>query len=51
MKNSVNAFYRAVKGEENPEYASFSDGDGVVRIVEACLESAKKNTWVDVKQK
>lgn len=51
VKNSVNAFYRAVKGEENPEYASFSDGDGVVRIVEACLESAKKNTWVDVKQK
>lgn len=51
LKNSVNAFYNAVKGKENAGYATFAEGSNIVKIVEACLRSAQDNTWVEVEGK
>lgn len=51
LKNSVNAFYEALKGRRDAGFATFSEGNDIVRIVEACLLSADKNAWVDVERK
>lgn len=48
VRNSVRAFYNQLSGKEPSGYASFADGDGIVRIVEACLRSNASGTWEEV---
>lgn len=49
FRNGIRAFYNCVRGKEEKEYATFEDGDYVVRILEACYESNLKKQWVEVK--
>ena len=48
MKNCIGEFYRTIRSGARVNYATFTEADYVVRIVEACLESAKTAAWVDV---
>jgi predicted dehydrogenase len=47
LRNMVTEFYRNMRDPSNP-CASFADGLHVMRVVCACVESAKKGTWVQV---
>ena len=49
FKNGVSAFYTAVRTGKAEGYATFEDGDYVMRILEACLESSRTKKWTDVK--
>ena len=49
LKNTISEFYRTLRGAE-VNYATFTEADYVVRIVEACLKSSKEGRWVEVEQ-
>lgn len=49
LRNGIREFYDSVRGSEKTNYATFADGDYIVRIVEACLRSDKEKKWVEVK--
>ena len=49
LRNGIREFYSAVRGSDKINYASFADGDYIVRIVEACLRSDREKKWVEVK--
>lgn len=53
LRNGINEFYKAIRNDsfraENQHYATFREGHQIMQIMEACLESSKKNMWVDVK--
>lgn len=48
LKNTIGEFYRTIREGKDVNYATFTEADYVVRIVEACLKSAKEGRWVDV---
>ena len=48
LKNTIGEFYRTIRDGAAVNYATFTEADYVVRIVEACLKSAKEGRWVDV---
>ena len=48
LRNGIREFYAAVRGGAADNYATFRDGDQVVRIVEACLKSSREKKWADV---
>lgn len=48
IRNSVHTFYNRIRGAEPCGYASFADGDDIVRIVEACLRSNATGKWEEV---
>lgn len=48
LKNTIGKFYRTIREGHDVNYATFTEADYVVRIVEACLKSAKEGRWVDV---
>ena len=50
LKNSIGAFYAHLHTNEQPRFATFAQGDQIVRIVEACLKSNETNKWVEVKE-
>lgn len=50
LKNSISAFYEYLNKKEPPRFASFEDGNRIVKIVEACLRSNKTGRWVDVEE-
>lgn len=47
--NAIRSFYDELQGNANDRFARFSDGDYIVRIVDACLASSRSGTWEDVK--
>ena len=47
LKNTISEFYRTLRGAD-VNYATFTEADYVVRIVEACLKSAKEGRWIEV---
>lgn len=48
LKNSINAFYECLKGGEAKNCATFAEASGIVRIVDACLESHAGSRWIEV---
>ncbi len=51
IKNSIHEFYLDIRNNghnDNKSYVDFSDGDYLMRLVEACLESNEEKRWVDV---
>ena len=48
LKNAIYDFYGSLDENQDRGYASFSDGDYIVRIVEACLKSSEEKRWVDI---
>lgn len=50
LRSAVREYYLDVSGEaETPNYATFTDGDYIERVVEACVKSSREDKWVDVK--
>lgn len=51
LKNSVKRFYESIKSPEiEKRYATFSDGDCIVKLTEACLKSASLDKWIEVEE-
>ncbi len=50
LKNTIGEFYRTIREGAEVNYATFTEADYVVRIVEACLKSAKEGRWVEVEE-
>ena len=50
IRNSIETFYNTIRGSEPNGYASFADGDDIVRIVEACLRSNASGKWENVRR-
>ena len=48
FRNGMAAFYACVRGKEEKLYATFEDGDYVVRVLEACYRSNQEKRWVEV---
>lgn len=52
LRNGISEFYRSIRSkafkEEKQTYATFREGHYIVRLVEACIESDKRNGWVDL---
>ncbi len=48
FRNGIRAFYDCVRGKEERNYATFEDGDYVVRVLEACYKSNQEKRWIDV---
>lgn len=49
LRNAISSFYDELRGRPNDRFARFSDGDHIVRIVDACLASSRSGRWEDVK--
>ena len=50
LRNGIREFYSAISGGENINYATFADGDNIVKIGEACIKSNLNNEWVEVEE-
>lgn len=50
LKNGVNMFYRRIQSGTEAHFATFEDGDNILRIVDACLASSRTNAWVTVER-
>ena len=50
LKNTIGEFYRTIRERADVNYATFTEADYVVRIVEACLKSAKEGRWIKVEE-
>lgn len=52
LRNGIAAFYDSIRGDNfnqnNQMYATFKDGCKIMEIVEACLESNRREAWVHV---
>lgn len=52
LYNGIRDFYGAIQNKEcarkTKQYAKFGDGAHIINIVNACMESNRKNEWVDV---
>ncbi len=48
FKNGILEFYKSIRDKTETEYATFDDGDYIIRIIEACLKSAKEKKWIEV---
>ncbi len=53
LANNIGLFYAAVLNgtacDERQEYATFADARDIMKLVDACLESDKKEGWVSLK--
>jgi predicted dehydrogenase len=45
--NSIAEYYKAVRGEES-DFTTFEEAHHIMKITDACVESDKLNTWVEV---
>lgn len=50
LKNGICAYYDYIQNGGEKKFTDFQDGMEIVGIVEACLESSRKNRWVDVSE-
>lgn len=53
LANNIGLFYAAMRNgtacDERQEYATFADARDIMKLVDACLESDKKEGWVSLK--
>ena len=50
LKNTIGEFYRTIREGADVNYATFTEADYIVRIVEACLKSAQEGRWIEVEE-
>ena len=50
LKNTIGEFYRTIREGVDVNYATFTEADYIVRIVEACLKSAQEGRWIEVEE-
>ena len=54
LRNGINEFYISIRAntykDENQNYATFRNGHQIIQLVEACLESNRRNSWIDVQE-
>ena len=50
LRNGIQAFYASIRDHAPVNYATFEDGDYVVRVVEACVQSHQEGRWIQVRQ-
>lgn len=48
LMNGIYEYYRTICEDAPINYATFEDGNNIVKIVEACVRSNKENTWIEV---
>lgn len=52
LRNNIRLFYDSIIRKsyqaDKQEYATFADAAYIMKIVEACLESNKRNNWVEI---
>ena len=48
LKNGVNAFYSKIRKADRRRFPNFQDGNYILKLVDACLESNKSNCWISV---
>lgn len=52
FKSALNSFYESIQNgsfaKEKQGYATFADGDYIMKLVEACLVSSRSKTWITI---
>ncbi len=53
LRNAINSFYTSIRNnvyrEPHQNYATFRDGNQIMKLVEACLRSNELDQWIQVK--